>query len=172
MFVDTNIFVFARNLQAPASAVARSALVKARDEDEPVRISRQVMREYLSVMTRPQTWSRPLSMTEALNDFAWMETTFEILEDSRQVMDMFHGHAMQGCSGGRKTDPRRKYRRYNVGPWRAAATEFQHFRLPPLRKSHRTSRNFSDILGNLTFEFIMPVHQCPHSFREFAISKS
>ncbi len=27
-------------------------------------------------------------MTEALNDFAWMETTFEILEDSRQVMDM------------------------------------------------------------------------------------
>ena len=88
MFIDTSIFVSARNLQAPASAVARAALVQAQDDNERVCISRQVMREYLLVMTRPQTWSRPLSMTEALNDFAWMETTFDILEDGRQVMDM------------------------------------------------------------------------------------
>ncbi len=88
MLFDTNIFDSARNLQAPASAVTRAELVRAQDKDEPVCITRQVMREYLPVVTRPQTCSRPLLMTETLNGFAGMETTFDTLEDGSQVTDM------------------------------------------------------------------------------------
>ena len=88
MFVDTNIFVPARNIRAPASAVARAALVRAQESGEPARISRQVIREYLSAVTRPQTWSDPLPMAEALKDVAWMGATFEILEDGPNVTEM------------------------------------------------------------------------------------
>ena len=88
MFIDTNVFVPARSVQAPASALARAALVRAHESGEPMRVSRQVMREYLSTMTRPQVWSDPLSMTEALNDVAWLGTTFEVLEDGPHVTDM------------------------------------------------------------------------------------
>ena len=85
MFIDTNVFVSARNAQAPANMLAREALAHARESGEPGRISRQVMREYLSATTRPQTWSAPLSMAEALGDIAWMDSSFEILEDGPGV---------------------------------------------------------------------------------------
>ena len=88
MFVDTNVFVSARNLRAPSNALARAALVRALQGGEPARISRQVIREYLSVTTRPQTWSNPLPMTRALDDAAWLASTFEVLEDGRRVTEM------------------------------------------------------------------------------------
>ncbi len=88
MFVDTNIFVPARNIRAPASAVARAALVRAQESGERVHISRQVISEYLSAVTRPQTWSDPLPMAEALKDAGWMGAAFEILEDGPKVTEM------------------------------------------------------------------------------------
>ena len=88
MFIDTNIFVPARSARAPDSAAARAALSRAQEAGEPLRISRQVLREYLSTMTRPQTWFDPLSMTQALDDLAWLSAAFEILEDGAHVTDM------------------------------------------------------------------------------------
>ena len=88
MFVDTNVFVSARSLRAPANAPARAALARALQGGEPARISRQVIREYLSVATRPQTWADPLPMTQALDDAAWLASTFEILEDGPRVTGM------------------------------------------------------------------------------------
>lgn len=91
MFIDTNVFVSARSTQAPACAPARAALARALESGEPLRISRQVMREYLSVVTRPQIWSDPLSMAEALDDVARLSAAFEVLEDGPRVMGMLVG---------------------------------------------------------------------------------
>ena len=55
MFVGTNVLVKARFLEAPDHEIARASLQLAFEEPEPIRISRQVLREYLSVVTRPQT---------------------------------------------------------------------------------------------------------------------
>lgn len=88
MFIDTNIFVSARSARAPNNSRARTALSRAQLSGEPLRISRQVLREYLSTMTRPQTWRIPLSMANALNDLEWMSATFETLEDGAHVTDM------------------------------------------------------------------------------------
>ena len=55
---------------------------------EPVRISRQVVREYLVTVTRPQDWSEPLPMAAALRDVEWLRSTFEILEDGERVMNV------------------------------------------------------------------------------------
>ena len=46
------------------------------------------MREYLSATTRPQSWTTPLPMVDALNDVAWLAATFEILEDGPRVTEM------------------------------------------------------------------------------------
>lgn len=88
MFIDTNIFVSARSLRAPHNSLARAALSRAQRTGEPLRISRQVLREYLSTMTRPQTWRVPLSMADALNDLAWLSAAFETLEDGAHVTDV------------------------------------------------------------------------------------
>ena len=68
MFVDTNVLVKARILEAPNHGIARASLESAFGRPEPLRISRQVLREYLAVVTRPQTWAAAIAREEALRD--------------------------------------------------------------------------------------------------------
>ncbi len=86
MFVDTNVLVAAR-AKVPDRQVAVDALSRER-RTEVLRISRQVIREYLAVVTRPQTWASPLPMAEALLDVDRYASAFEILEDGQTVMDL------------------------------------------------------------------------------------
>ena len=87
MFIDTNVLVYFRILEAPDHAVARARLERAFQDPEPLRISRQVMREYLSVVTRPQTWPVPISRDDALDDLDRFVRSFEILEDGPVVTE-------------------------------------------------------------------------------------
>lgn len=87
MFVDTNVLVVARAANAPGRDSALAILAAMRRE-EPLRISRQVLREYLAVVTRPQTWASPLPMPEALRDVRQFASAFEVLEDNQAVTDM------------------------------------------------------------------------------------
>ena len=61
-FIDTNVLIYAAAGRAPRFDQARPALTHAA-ADGPVTISRQVLREYLSVMTRQQTWGKPLTLS-------------------------------------------------------------------------------------------------------------
>jgi hypothetical protein len=61
-FNHTNVLVLAAAGGAPPFDRARAALTQAA-ADGPVTISRQVLREYLSVMTRQQTWGKPLTLS-------------------------------------------------------------------------------------------------------------
>jgi len=54
-FIDTNVLVYAAADGAPVLDRARAALARAA-ADGAVMISRQILREYLSVMTRQQIW--------------------------------------------------------------------------------------------------------------------
>ena len=87
MFVDTNVLVVARAANAPGHDAALATLAAMRRE-EPLRISRQVLREYLAVVTRPQTWASPLPMPDALLDVRRFASAFEVLEDGQAVTDM------------------------------------------------------------------------------------
>ena len=46
MFIDTNVLINARILEAPDHDIAHERLSQALQEPEPLRISRQVVREY------------------------------------------------------------------------------------------------------------------------------
>ena len=73
---------------APQFDVARAAVTRAFAGTEPLRISRQIVREYLAAVTRPRNWSSPLDMAEALQDVERMCARLEILEDGPQVMGL------------------------------------------------------------------------------------
>ena len=102
MFVDTNVLVPARFRTAPFHETARAALVRAGLDPEPIRISRQVLREYLSTVTRRQDWSEPLPMALALHDIEWLCSTFEILEDGGRVTNMLVALCREVPVAGRK----------------------------------------------------------------------
>ena len=87
MFVDTNVLIKARFLEAPDHEAARAGLENALDTSEPLRISRQVLREYLAVVTRPQVWPVAISRDDALDDVARLAATFDVLEDGPVVTD-------------------------------------------------------------------------------------
>lgn len=87
MFIDTNVLVNARILEAPDHERARARLEQAFAEPDALRINRQVLREYLAVVTRPQTWTVPLRREDALADVAQLVATFEMLEDGPVVTD-------------------------------------------------------------------------------------
>jgi predicted nucleic acid-binding protein len=62
-FIDTKVLVFAAADVAPLLDRARVALARAA-ADGAVTISRQVLREYLSVMARQQFWGKPLTLAQ------------------------------------------------------------------------------------------------------------
>ena len=85
MFLHADAPVRARFEAAPRHSLARRSLKEAGESGEALRISRQVLREYLATVTRPQSWSPPVAIDTALQHVAALETAFEILEDGPRV---------------------------------------------------------------------------------------
>lgn len=65
LFVDTNVLVYADLTSAPMHGTARQRLVEAHASGQALWISRQVIREYLVVLTRGQVFSSPVPASEA-----------------------------------------------------------------------------------------------------------
>ena len=102
MFVDTNILVNARIREAPHHDSARDSLERALRGPELLRISRQIMREYLAVVTRPQAWPVPITRSEALDDVRRLDDAFQVLEDGPRVTDMLVDLCRDVAVGGRQ----------------------------------------------------------------------
>ena len=73
------MLVNSRILEAPQHTNARLHLERAFRRDEPLTKSRQVMREYLAVVTRPQNWPVPISYDEAIEDVARLLSMYAVL---------------------------------------------------------------------------------------------
>ncbi len=102
MFVDTNVLVYSRIIEAPLHDAARARLRRAYIGNEPLRISRQIIREYISVVTRPQTWLNALTSEEAIEEASWLISQFEILEDGPTVTDWLIALLGEVSVGGRQ----------------------------------------------------------------------
>lgn len=100
MFIDTNVLVNSRVRDAPHHAAARDMLGLYLSGDEPMHISRQVIREYLSVMTRSQTWQAAVPLAEALEDASVLLRNFEVLEDGPEVTELLFSLCREVPLGG------------------------------------------------------------------------
>jgi len=87
VFIDTNVLIHARIHESPDHPIARARLQQAVRDGEPLRISRQVIREYLAVITCPQAWLVPLTREEALASAGRLLDGFQILEDGPPVTE-------------------------------------------------------------------------------------
>ena len=102
MFIDTNVLVKSRILHAPDHDAARARLERAVQGHEPLRISRQILREYLSVVTRPQAWPVPITREDALEDANRLASSFEMLEDGPMVTELLVTLCREVSVGGRQ----------------------------------------------------------------------
>jgi hypothetical protein len=106
VFVDTNVLVQARFAPAPFHARARRALEAGPRSGAPLRLSRQILREYLAVVTRPQTWAVPLPTIEALADLERLERGHAMLEDGPAgTRGLIASWGPSRSADGRRTTP-------------------------------------------------------------------
>ena len=99
--VDTNVLVQSTASAAPEHARARAALARLRAQGS-VAITRQVLREYLAVTTRPQSWSRALTLAEATVDTDTFIRRFAVLEDGPAVWNEFMALTRSYAFGGKQ----------------------------------------------------------------------
>jgi len=84
LFVDTNVLVYANIIETPFHEQALAAINKALKAGRTIWISRQVIREYLVTMTRPQTFEN-LPKTIVLEQIDLFTKRFEVADDTPTV---------------------------------------------------------------------------------------
>ena len=98
LFVDTNVLVYANVLETPFHAQALKAINSAQQAGWTLWISRQVIREYLVVMTRPQVFEN-LSRTTVLEQVEHFIAQFQVADDTLAVtahlLALMNTYAMQ-----------------------------------------------------------------------------
>jgi predicted nucleic acid-binding protein len=82
LFVDTNVLIYASIAESPFHQAARQALADAYQTYDNLWISPQVIREFLVVLTRPQSAFGEVSREAVMNQIAYFYLHFAIAEDS------------------------------------------------------------------------------------------
>ena len=85
VFVDTNVLVYAVTPDAPQHQIAVTALTEMRDAETPLWLSRQVLREYMAVLSRPQAFTPPIDALTIIAHVRAFASQFYIADDSSFV---------------------------------------------------------------------------------------
>lgn len=85
VFVDTNVLVHAKLSDAPLHRKAASILREVVNSGATLFISRQVVREYLAVMTRRDLITSPIDIDALTGDIRDFERWATVVEDGPQV---------------------------------------------------------------------------------------
>jgi predicted nucleic acid-binding protein len=85
VLVDTNILVYAALRNSPWHAQAIQALQAELRAGAEMWISRQILREYIAVLTRPGTTTLASPVLSATADVVAFEQMFHVADDTRDV---------------------------------------------------------------------------------------
>ncbi len=85
VFVDTNVLVNASIGNAPHHAAAVEAILGFTKTGSQMWISRQVLREYIATLSRPQTFGGPTPVGKLVVEIKAFEQRFNIAEDNADV---------------------------------------------------------------------------------------
>ena len=84
LFIDTNVLVYANVIETPFHQQALTTINAAHKEGRTIWISRQVLREYLVTMTRPQAFLN-LPRETVLAQATQFIQRFEVADDTAAV---------------------------------------------------------------------------------------
>jgi predicted nucleic acid-binding protein len=85
VFIDTNVLVYANVTTAPLHREALEAIRGREQAGVELWISRQVLREYLATLSRPQTFTAPLPSTMLTAQVRLFEARFRVAEEGAGV---------------------------------------------------------------------------------------
>jgi predicted nucleic acid-binding protein len=85
VFVDTNVLVYANQANASEHARATSLVRNAEAHSAALWISRQVLRECLSAVMRPQAAGPALPLRVAANRVRWFAQRFRVADETAEV---------------------------------------------------------------------------------------
>lgn len=95
-FVDTNVLVYANQARSPFHEHARLRLASV----ERACVSRQVLREYCAVVTRPQADEPPLSPWTAIERVETFRTIFDVIDDTQgsfeRLLELVASYSVKG----------------------------------------------------------------------------
>ena len=100
LFIDTNILVYANVIETPFHEQALAAINKAHEAGRTIWISRQVIREYLVTLTRPQVFEN-LPRTTVLEQAGKFVKWFQVADDTAAVSEQL-AKLMEGFNIGGK----------------------------------------------------------------------
>jgi predicted nucleic acid-binding protein len=85
VFLDTNILIYASIVESPFHQAAVNKIQAQEVAGRELWISRQILREYLATLTRPQTDISPIPILTLTTEVRFFENRFRVAEDSAQV---------------------------------------------------------------------------------------
>lgn len=99
-FVDTNILIYATIAESPFHAEAKHQLETLELQGYSLWISRQVIREFLAVLSRSQTFSPPIPANHLVKTVRAFEKRFSIAEEGVEVttilLELIENYAVGG----------------------------------------------------------------------------
>ncbi len=102
IFLDTNILVRANVLTAPAHEQSIEVLRLLRKQRTALWISQQSIREYLAVVTRPQSFMHPLDTATAVSRARYFRSHFRVAPDNSLVLDRLLSLLTEIPTGGKQ----------------------------------------------------------------------
>jgi predicted nucleic acid-binding protein len=85
IFVDTNVLIYANVASAPYHQPALERLQNLDNSGTKLWISRQILREFIATLTRPQTFVNIQLPEVIVERIQFFEQRFQIAEDNGQV---------------------------------------------------------------------------------------
>ena len=102
IFIDTNVLVYASSAASQFHRSAANALARCEDTGDVLCVSRQVLREYLATVTRPQAGVSPLDGAAATAEARRLVEIYAMLEDGETVTDRLLNLFVQYPVGGKQ----------------------------------------------------------------------
>jgi len=87
LFIDTNILIYANVANAPFHKQALNSLTLVQQSERPLWISRQVLREFISARTRPQTFAKPSTPEIVIERVRYLTEQFQVADDTSLVTE-------------------------------------------------------------------------------------
>ncbi len=87
VFLDTNILLRANVAEAPLHAEALAAIRALRARGDVLWISRQVLREFMAVLSRPQTFAAPRPLATIVERVRYFQAHFWVADDTSVVTE-------------------------------------------------------------------------------------
>ena len=90
VFVDTNVLIYAAVQEAPQHQQARHIIDQLKHSNTEMWLSRQVLREFLAALTRPQSFCRQYPLEDLLTASQEYERQFVVAEDQDLVTQQLY----------------------------------------------------------------------------------